>query len=101
MHRKAFDSVKVTVCCLVQEKSGLVEQLQKEKQKKGEQVQQAHADLARQAALIKDLQAHPRGKKELKEGPASLDQVHLSDCLTDTSRDGHVNIWHWVPYPAA
>ena len=69
----------------MKEKSGLVEQLQKEKQKKGEQVQQAHADLARQAALIKDFQAHPRGKKELKEGGASLDQVHLSDCLTDTS----------------
>ena len=69
----------------MKEKSGLVEQLQKEKQKKGEQVQQAHADLARQAALIKDLQAHPRGKKELKEGGASLDQVHLSDCLTGTS----------------
>ncbi|KAL0018649.1 hypothetical protein WJX77_000849 [Trebouxia sp. C0004] len=59
----------------LREKSVLVEQLQKEKQKKGEQVQQAHADLARQAALIKDLQAHARGKKELKEGGASLDQV--------------------------
>ncbi|DBB03226.1 TPA: hypothetical protein ACH3X1_013287 [Trebouxia sp. C0004] len=59
----------------LKEKSVLVEQLQKEKQKKGEQVQQAYADLARQAALIKDLQAHARGKKELKEGGASLDQV--------------------------
>ncbi len=68
----------------MKEKSVLVEQLQKEKQRKGEQVQQAQADLARQAALIKDLQAHPRGKKE---GGASLDQVHLSDCLTDTSWD--------------
>lgn len=59
----------------MKEKSGLVEQLEKEKQKKGEQVQQAHADLARQAALIKDLQAHPRGKKEPREGGIAADQV--------------------------
>ena len=51
------------VRCLVKEKSGLVEQLQKEKQRKGEQVQQAHADLARQAALIKDLQATPGARR--------------------------------------
>lgn len=54
-----------------------MEQLQREKQKKVEQVQQAHADLARQAALIKDLQAHPRGKKEAKEGAIPPDQVSL------------------------
>ena len=87
LHCEALEPVILTLCCHVKEKSGLVEQLQKEKQKKGEQVQQAHADLARQAALIKDLQAHPRGKKELKEGGASLDQVHLSNCLTDASWD--------------
>lgn len=85
LHCKPIDSLKLTVCCLVKEKSVLVEQLQKEKQRKGEQVQQAHADLARQAALIKDLQAHPRPKKELKEGGISLDQVYLCDCLTDAS----------------
>ncbi|KAL0024417.1 hypothetical protein WJX77_000946 [Trebouxia sp. C0004] len=68
----------------LREKSVLVEQLQKEKQKKGEQVQQAHADLARQAALIKDLQAHARGKKELKEGGASLDQQVRELMLIDS-----------------
>ena len=59
----------------MKERSGLVEQLQREKQKKVEQMQQAHADLARQAALIKDLRAQPRGKKEAKEGATPPDQV--------------------------
>ena len=68
----------------VKEKSGMVAQLDKEKQKKREQMQQAHADLARQAALIKDLQAHPRGKKEAKEGGVSVDQV-CSHITADTS----------------
>ena len=57
-----------------------MEQLQREKQKKVEQLQQAQADLARQAALIKDLQAYPRGKKEAKEGATPPDQVsHIFD----------------------
>lgn len=60
----------------VQEKNGVIEQLEKEKQKKGEQVQQAHADLARQAALIKDLQGHPRGKKEPRPPGVPAEQVH-------------------------
>lgn len=55
----------------------MIEQLEKEKQKKGEQVQQAHADLARQAALIKDLQGHPRGKKEPKPPGVPAEQVHI------------------------
>lgn len=59
----------------VQEKNGVIEQLEKQKQKKGEQVQQAHADLARQAALIKDLQGHTRGKKEAKQPGVPADQV--------------------------
>ena len=59
----------------MQEKNGTIEQLEKEKQKKGEQVQQAHADLARQAALIKDLQGHARGKKEAKPPGVSPEQV--------------------------
>ena len=64
-----------TVIVMMQEKNGVIEQLEKEKQKKGEQVQQAHTDLARQAALIKDLQAHPRGKKEFKPLGVPAEQV--------------------------
>lgn len=60
----------------LQEKSSTIEQLEKEKQKKGEQVQQAHADLARQAALIKGLQGQAsRGKKEAKLPGVSPEQV--------------------------
>ena len=59
----------------LQEKSGIIEQLEKQKQMKGEQMQQAHADLARQAALLKDLQGHARGKKEAKPPGVSPEQV--------------------------
>ena len=60
---------------VMQEKNAAIEQLEKEKKKKGEQVQQAHADLARQAALIKDLQGQPRGKKEAKLPGVPAEQV--------------------------
>ena len=59
----------------LQEKNGTIEQLEKATQKKGEQMQQAHADLARQAALIKDLQGHAKGKKEAKPPGVSPEQV--------------------------
>ena len=59
----------------VQEKSGVIEQLEREKQRKGEQVQQAQAELARQAALIRDLQAHPKGKPHPKEPAVPPEQV--------------------------
>ena len=65
----------LTVIVMMQEKNGVIEQLEKERQKKGEQVQQAHADLARQAALIKHMQAHPRGKKESKPLGVPAEQV--------------------------
>ncbi|KAL3131701.1 hypothetical protein ABBQ38_007991 [Trebouxia sp. C0009 RCD-2024] len=76
--QKRMDSLRAKL----KEKIGVIEQLEKEKQKKGEQVQQAHADLARQAALIKDLQGHPRGKKEPKPPGVPAEQllfdVHIS-----------------------
>ena len=53
----------------------MLEQAEKEKRKRAEQLQQANADLARQAAMIRDLQAHPRGKKEKHETGPSLDQA--------------------------
>ncbi|KAL3136227.1 hypothetical protein ABBQ32_007239 [Trebouxia sp. C0010 RCD-2024] len=69
--QKRMDSLRAKL----KEKNGVIEQLEKEKQKKGEQVQQAHADLARQAALIKDLQGHPRGKKEPRPPGVPAEQV--------------------------
>lgn len=80
-----------------QEKNGAIEQLEKEKQKKGEQVQQANADLARQAALIKDLQGHARGKKEAKPPGVSPEQVCAPlpslpyPILTPTSTRAHLH----------
>ena len=59
----------------MQEKSGSIEQLEKEKHRKAEQLQQAQAELARQAALIRDLQAHPKGKPHPREPTVSPEQV--------------------------
>ena len=70
----AGQSFRSDLYCLIQEKSNVVEQLDKEKQKKGEQLQQAHADLARQAALIKDLQSHAK-KKDNKQAGVAAEQV--------------------------
>ena len=60
---------------MLQEKNGVIEQLEKEKQRKWEQAQQAQADLARQAALLRDLQAHPKGKPHPKEPAVAPEQV--------------------------
>lgn len=60
---------------MLQERSHALEKVEKEKVKKVEQMQQAQADLARQAAMIRDLQAHAKGKKEIKEAGASTAQV--------------------------
>ena len=64
------------LCCIIlQEKTALLEQAEKDKKKRAEQLQQANADLARQAAMIRDLQAHSRGKKEKDESGPSLGQA--------------------------
>lgn len=58
-----------------QEKTRLLEHAEKEKKKRAEQMQQANADLARQAGMIRDLQAQSKGKNESKDGGHSLDQA--------------------------
>ena len=53
----------------------MLEQAEKDKKKRAEQLQQANADLARQAAMIRDLQAHIRGKKDKNDSGTSLAQA--------------------------
>ena len=62
------------LAAIIPEKSNALEQLDQEKQKKGEQLQQAHADLACQAALIKDMQSHAK-KKNRKQAGVPAEQV--------------------------
>ena len=63
--------------CTLQERSTALEKAEKEKQKKAEQMQQAQADLARQAAMIRDLQAQAKGRKENRDTGASAAQVGM------------------------
>lgn len=62
----------------------MIEQLEGEKRRRSEQVQQAQADLARQAALIRDLQAH-RSKPHPKTPGVAPEQVCLCTCAVRAS----------------
>lgn len=66
----------------MQEKATLLEQAEKEAKKRAEQLQQANADLARQAAMIRELQAQSKAKKEGHHAGAPPDQASIS---ADTS----------------
>ena len=82
------------IAAIMQEKGNAVEQLSKEKQKKGEQLQQAHADLARQAALIKDLQSQAK-KKDNKHAGVPAEQVCPDLQLQQASCSSTANTaWH-------